>query len=154
MDDDGRLVSTLLWQEIGENGVRGRPLALETLGELSYVEAAVIKFAGRHVGEGDEERGVSLVLFRRLFGSGQAPDDAAMLDAEARPPAAAAQPAGLHTELWRKFWQIAEDAALAEQYGVRVAQIEAPAMRLRGGQVWEVTLDAAGGLNLRCLSSP
>ena len=40
---------------------------------------------------------------------------------------------------------------LARQFGVRVAQAEAPSVRVKPGQVWEVTLDSAGGLNLKLL---
>ena len=50
--------------------------------------------------------------------------------------------------LWQGFWDLIEDARLREELGVRVAQIEAPAVPLDEGQIWEVTLDAAGGLNL------
>lgn len=49
------------------------------------------------------------------------------------------------------FWQMMENPQLASQYGVRVAQCEAPAAILRKGQVWEITLDAAGGINLRII---
>jgi hypothetical protein len=49
------------------------------------------------------------------------------------------------------FWRMMEHPQLASQYGVRVAQCEAPAVILRKGQVWEITLDAAGGLNLRII---
>jgi hypothetical protein len=44
---------------------------------------------------------------------------------------------------------LVEEPSLAAKYGIRVAQIEAPAVPIRQGQLWEVTLDAAGGLNLK-----
>ena len=43
----------------------------------------------------------------------------------------------------------AEFARIAAKYGIRVAQCEAPSVPLAPGQTWEVTLDAAGGLNVR-----
>ena len=51
------------------------------------------------------------------------------------------------------FEEFTEDEALAKEYGVRVAQYEAPSVNMKPGQVWEVSIDAAGGLNLKMLAS-
>ena len=146
----GHTVSTLLWQEIGPDGTLGKPLAVEAVGHLVYFEALVIKFAHHHVQEGDPQRGTSLAMFRRIFGDRQAPESVPELDRVARPPVnnAGAAPA-LQDELWARFWEMVDDAALAEHYGVRVVQCEAPAVPLETGQIWEVSLEAAGGLNLK-----
>jgi len=69
--------------------------------------------------------------------------------AAALPLAVSDEPASL--VLWDRFWNLAEDPSEARQYGVRVAQCEAPGVAVEPGQVWEVTLDAAGGLNLKRL---
>jgi hypothetical protein len=149
-DSDGNPVTALLWQEIGPEGTLGRPVAVEATGSLVYFEALVIKFAQQYVGEGDAERGASLAMFRRIFGDCQAPESAPDLDRAARPPITQAGPAAaLQDELWAKFWELVDDPQLAAKYGVRVAQCEAPAVPLQPGQMWEVSLDAAGGLNLR-----
>jgi hypothetical protein len=151
-DDQGRPVLTLLWQEIGPDGLLGQPVACEAIGRQVYVEARVLKFQPQHVAEGDPARGSSLALFRRVFGERQAPETGAELDRAARP--AGDRPReidALHDRLWSRFFDFIDDAKLAEQYGVRVAQIEAPAAPMQAGQIWEVTLDASGGLNLRKL---
>jgi hypothetical protein len=150
VDEHGRTVSTLLWQEIGADGTRGRPLAVEAVGDLVYFESLVIKFEPHYVGQGDAERATSLALFRRIFGECQAPESVPELDRSARPPLdVSSDSAALHDQLWRRFWEMVDDPRVAAEYGVRIAQCEAPAVPLRGGQVWEVMLDAAGGLNLR-----
>jgi hypothetical protein len=146
----GDTVSTLLWQEIGRDGRLGRPLALEAVGELVYFESLVIKFEPRFVGEADPQRGTSLAMFRRVFGDCQAPDSVPELDREAGPSLDGDRP--FHAELWQRFWELVDDPQLAGEYGVRVAQCEAPAAPLRAGQVWELALDAAGGLNLRLIA--
>lgn len=162
-EPDGSPLFTLLFQQIADDGIRGRPVAIQTRGELAYVEALVIKFLPRYVGEGDPLRGRSLALFRRVFGSGESAESVEPLPAQAhrptaesrpahtQPPAATSSAADLHDELWAKFWAIADDPEMAARYGVRVAQVEAPAFRPRPGQIWEIRLDAAGGLNLRCV---
>lgn len=154
VEPDGRTVTNLLWQEIGAGGVRGRPMAIGTRGVQTYFEAFVIKFEPKFVAQGDPERGASIALFRRLFGDAQTPESAAEIDLLARPPAPASQPADSDDQrLWRRFWELASDPKLAAEFGVRVAQIEAPAVMLRPGDVWEVTLDTAGGLNLKKIAA-
>lgn len=153
-DRDGRIISTLLWQEIGADGTLGKPLALETIGRQVYFEAFVIKFAHEFVKEGDPERGTSLAMFRRIFGDAQAPESVDEIDRSAHPPALSRnQPPALHDELWARFWEMVDDPELAAKYGVRVVQCEAPSVLLKPDQIWEVTLDAAGGLNLRRIGS-
>lgn len=153
-DDRGRTINTLMWQEIGSDGALGKPIALETIGDLVYFDALVIKFERRLVGEGDPQRGVSLAMFRRIFGEGQSPDSAPEIGRDARPPSAMSlESAAFQDEIWGRFWEIADDPRVASHYGVRVAQCEAPGARLKSGQIWEVSLDAAGGLNIRKLTT-
>lgn len=149
-NEDRQTVSVLLWQEIGPEGTLGKPVAVEAPGELVYFEGLVIKFDHKHVGEGDPQRGASVVMFRRIFGEHQAPETALQFDRAARPPKGRSEPSeDVEARLWDRFWELAENPELAAQYGVRIAQCEAPAVRVKPGQIWEVTLDAAGGLNLR-----
>jgi hypothetical protein len=149
-DAAGNPVTAMLWQEIGPDGTLGHPLAVEATGSLVYFEALVIKFAQQYVGQGDPERGTSLAMFRRVFGDRQAPESAPDLDRAARPPVGNPGPsAALEDELWAKFWNMIDDPQLAANYGVRIVQCEAPAVPVQPGQIWEVSLDAAGGLNLK-----
>ncbi|MBW7906960.1 MAG: hypothetical protein LC135_11585 [Phycisphaerae bacterium] len=151
-DERSRTVTTLLWQEIGPNNALGKPLALEVVGEQIYFEALVIKFEPQLVGEGDAARGESLAMFRRAFGDQQSPDTGPEIDRNTRPPSDAPRAVqALHDRLWALFWQMVDDPKLAQQYGVRVAQCEAPSARMREKSLWEVSLDAAGGLNIRRL---
>jgi hypothetical protein len=151
-DDAGRTITTLLWQEIGRDGTIGRPLTVDAIGELVYFDALVIKFMHRYVGEGDPGRGESLALFRRAFGDRQTPESGTALDRGAPPQTGESSSdaaAALHARLWRMFWELVDDPVMAAQYGVRIAQVEAQAIPARPGQLWEISLDAAGGLNIR-----
>lgn len=149
-DDSGRPKTTILWQEMSTQGTIARPQTLEVSGTLVYFEALVLKFSHHHVGEGDISRGTSLALFRRIFGDHQAPQSGPQLDQSNRPPDTEGKGnEELHARLWQRFWDFVENRQLADEYGVRIAQVEAPAVPLRVGQNWEVSLDAAGGLNIR-----
>ena len=150
IDSLGRTVSTLLWQEIRSDGLLAPPRAIEAVGSLVYFEALLIKFEHGFVGAGDAQRGTSLAVFRRIFGDAQSPDSATRLDPPTPPLVIEHDtPATFPDEVWRRFWELVEDPKLAAEYGVRVAQVEAPAVPLEEGQVWEVRLDAIGGLNLQ-----
>jgi len=151
-DDSGRTVSTIQWQEIAPDGTLGPPQYVQPLGDLVYFEAAVIKFDDELVGGGDPQRGTSLALFRRIFGDQQPSAAVKPLDTIEVQPSVDERPAdSLEPRLWALFWRMMDDPAMAAQYGVRVVQCEAPAVVLRAGQIWEITLDADGGLNLRII---
>lgn len=151
-NERGQTVSTLLWQEIGRDGVLGKPVALEVIGRQVYFEALVIKFQTRFVGEGDSQRGASVALFRRIFGEAQIPESVAELDRASQPPMRGdAETLEFYRTIWQRFWEIVDDPALADRLGVRIAQCEAPAVRISAGQTWELILDANGGLNLHSL---
>ncbi len=151
--DDGHTVTVLRWQQIGPSGNLGPPEIVTLKGEQVYVEAMVVKFMHDLVGRAVTDRETSLVLFRRAFGDRQAPyngqplDQTAPMESASRP-----EPDAFHERLWRRFHEIVADPQEAEKnYGVRVAQFEAPSVPMMKGQVWEAVLDQAGGLNLRLL---
>lgn len=148
-DAQGRPVSAILWHEIDADGVLSAPRQLEVIGDLVYFEAAVIKFDPQLVGEGDPQRGASLALFRRVFGEHQPAASAVELNQALTAKLMSENADTFDERLWSMFWKMMDDPRLAEKYGVRVAQCEAPAVRVKPGQVWEVTLDAVGGINLR-----
>lgn len=149
-DAVGRRITDLLWRQVESDATVGHAQAITIIGEWAYFEAAVIKFDFELPQPDAPQQRTSLALFRRVFGDGQTPLSGVEIDRHApltnREPAAAA---ALEQNLWEMFWQFIEDPELAQSYGVRVAQIEAPAVPLKEDEVWEVTLDAAGGLNLK-----
>jgi hypothetical protein len=152
--DDGRTVTELRWQEIGDDGALGAPLSAQVHGRQVYFEALVLKFEPRYLREGDATRGASLALFRRIFGDEQAPQTGVEVGRDSRPPTRERDAVRVsHDRLWGRFWEFVEQPALAREYGVRVAQCESPSVAVRPGQTWEVSLDVAGGLNVRKLST-
>ena len=56
---------------------------------------------------------------------------------------------GPHAELWRRFWDYANDRELAERAGLRAVHGEAPFIELRPGGRYSVELRASGGLSIR-----
>ena len=58
------------------------------------------------------------------------------------------RPLDFEKKLWERFWDLCTDPALAAEYGVRVAQGEAVYKPMKPGVLYELTVDADGGLNL------
>lgn len=148
-DEMDRTVTRLLWQEIAADGLLAPPIEIEAIGRLVYFEALVIKFEHSFVEHADPQRGLSLALFRRVFGDQQAPESAKLLSPPLPPDAGGSALGAADAQQWQRFWDMMDDPKQASHYGVRVAQCEAPAVPLSSGQIWEVTLDADGGLNLK-----
>lgn len=151
-DDQGGLITVLRWQQIGRSGALGSPEIVEVKGAQVYFEAMVIKFEYDLIGRAVPGRETALAMFRRAFGDRQAPQTGQPLDQTA-PLEGAVEPGpdSLQARLWKSFGELIEDSEMAAKYGVRVAQFEAPSVPVRVGQVWEVSLDATGGLNLRLI---
>ena len=57
-------------------------------------------------------------------------------------------PEGFQRSLWQRFWVLANDPAAAAKAGVRVAEGEAPRVKVVQGQVYELRLSGAEGLTL------
>jgi hypothetical protein len=119
-------------------------------GNVIFLDGLVVKFDHAAVAAGDPLKGRSLVLFRRIYSDQMSPSSGIMIDTPgAVPPGYAVGEIGaFEQEVWRAFWEVATDAALAQRMGIRVAQGEAVYKPVTVGDVYEVTIDAVGGLNL------
>src|SRR5262249_35214663 len=121
-DAPDKVRTTVRFTELGADGeplAPGRDLTIE--GKSVYVESLVIQFDDRYVEQGDALRGTSLCLFKRLFGENQAPSEGAPLDTAGQQPLAYGgdtAPDPVHHALWQRFWDYANEPALAKELGV------------------------------------
>ncbi len=148
---DGTVETVIKFQEFDCDG---NPLAVrefQVAGEVVYFDALLIKFDDQFVGESDLLRGKSLVLFRRIFGESQTPEEGFPIDPVRQIPEiyrTASAPTGYEERLWDRFWEYATDPTAAAEAGVRVAQGEAVYNQLQKGQFWVLAIENDGGLNL------
>jgi hypothetical protein len=155
-DDPGQTLTRVRFQELDLAGnALGEARTLEVSGKLLYVETLVIKFADEYVERGDALRGTSVCFFRRLFGDQQKPEEGTSLDPAGGLPRAYASDDGsdtavsaLRTELFQRFWDYANEPAVAETLGVRALHGEAPFIEARAGKTYVLELRAAGGLSI------
>ena len=97
--------------------------------------------------QADLERGTSLLLFKRIFGSGQKPDDGYPLDEVGSAPKAYARGGKMsdfERKIWDDFWNIANDSEKAKQLGIRAAHGGAPFMKVEKGKSYRILLRASG----------
>ncbi len=142
--------TTVRFTELGADGEPlgpGQELTVE--GKSVYVESLVIQFDERYVEQGDALRGTSLCLFKRLFGENQSPSQGPPLDSAGQLPLVYGGDTTVdpvHAALWERFWDYANDPALAKSLGVRALQGEAPYVEARVGKTYRLELRASGGL--------
>lgn len=155
-DESGGATDTdVLFIELDDRGAEIARQTFTVPGDVVFVDAWTVKFKHDHVASGDPLMGHTLVLLRRIYSDRLPPKDGHAIDTPgAIPPGYAAADAGrLEKRLWEIFWELATDASLADEMGVRVAQGEAVYKRVRAGQSFELIADAAGGMNLTPLAT-
>jgi hypothetical protein len=147
-DPQGNLQTTIRFTETDDSG---KPIAISrelTLpGQDVYFDTLVIKFDDHFVENGDPLKGHALMLFRRIFSSNMRAEDGFVIDKEGQPPEIYAEqqaPSAFEKDLWKRFWDIANDEKLAKEHGVRAIHGDAPYMRLEPDRVYEVALRSTG----------
>lgn len=138
--------------EVNEQGERlGEPKQFRIVGDVVYIDNWVVKFDDQFVERAEIDRSTSLVLFRRIFGEHQAPQDGYLLDTVGtRPQAygAGTEMSDFERQIWDEFWTIANDEARARELGIRAAHGEAPSMKVRKGKSYKILLRASDGLSI------
>ena len=147
-DPQGNLQTTIRFTEIDDSG---KPISafrdLTLPGQEVYFDTLVIKFDDHFIEQGDPFKGRALMLFRRVFSSTMRAQDGFVIDIEGQAPEAYAEQqasSAFEKELWRRFWELANDEKLAKERGVRAIHGDAPYMRLEPDRVYEVCLRSTG----------
>ena len=143
-DPQGNLETTIRFTETDANG---RPVGasreLTLPGQEVYFDTLVIKFDDHFIEQGDPLKGQALMLFRRVFSSNMRAQDGFAIDPEGQPPEVyteAQGPSVFERDLWKRFWELANDEKLAKEHGVRAIHGDAPYMRLEPDRVYEILL--------------
>jgi hypothetical protein len=146
-DDRGNQQNTIRFTEIGDDGKpvsAARELTLP--GQEIYFDTMVIKFEDHFVEQDDPVKGRALMLFRRIFSNTMRAQDGIVIDAEGQAPGvySEAGPSDFEKNLWKRFWELANDEKLAKEHGVRAIHGDAPYMRLEPDHIYEVALRSTG----------
>jgi hypothetical protein len=136
--------------ELDEGGAEIARQEFVIPGDVLFIDGWTVKFDPKLVAQGDPFRGRTLLLLRRVYSELMPPKDGLLIDMPgAVPPGYAAGDIGqFEKQLWENFWRIATDWELAKSLSVRVAQGEAVYKPVKPGQVFELVIDATGGMSL------
>lgn len=147
-DAIGEIISVIEFVELNDAGQPiDTPRRFQIRGDLVYIDGWVVKFEDKYVEQADLERGTSLLLFKRIFGSGQRPDDGFPLDETGTAPRVYSRDGKINDfekKIWGDFWTIANDPERARQLGIRAAHGGAPFMKVEKGKSYRILLRASG----------
>jgi hypothetical protein len=147
-DPQGNLQTTIRFTEIDDSGKPINAFRDLTLpGQEVYFDTLVIKFDDHFIEQGDPFKGRALMLFRRIFSSTMRAEDGFVIDIEGQVPEVYAErqaPSGFEKDLWKRFWELANNEKMAKERGVRAIHGDAPYMRLEPDRVYEVCLRSTG----------
>lgn len=153
-ESEGDVIETdLRLIELDENGRELGRQQFTVPGRVIFIDGWTVKFGQEDVAAGHPLYGRSIVLLRRIYSDRVPPREGTPIDLPGAVPTgyAGSDISRFEQRLWEHFWDIATDAALARQMGVRIAQGEAVYKPVKPGQQYELILDAVGGLSLRPL---
>ena len=165
---DSPLTTTIRFVEVDEKDTPIGPARTFTLdGDEVYFDSLVIKFEEPFKPLNElplKQQDLSapllhkaIILFRRVFSSKQKPEDGFPLDMPGAVPEAyrpRLQPTAFEQQLWAQFWDLANDAKLAKEHGVRAAHGQAVYMKLQRGKYYVLEQRLTGDMTIRPLDVP
>lgn len=142
--------TTLRFVEVDEHGRELGRRDYTIKGGILFIDAWTAKFHHGDVAHGHPLRGRTIVLLRRLYSEHQAPAGGARIDTPGSIPDgyAGSDIATFEQQIWKNFWRIADDPELAARFGVRIAQGEVVYRPIHAGEIYQLHVDAAGGMNI------
>ncbi|MCA9163050.1 MAG: hypothetical protein KDA62_08725 [Planctomycetales bacterium] len=149
----GRKRTTVEFVEVSDGGQPlEEPRSFTLDGDVVFIDSWIVKFDDQYIEQADQDRSTSLVLFRRIFGEYQEPNEGFELDQRGTRPTAYAR-GGRESEfekkIWGDFWQIANDSSRAKEMGIRAAHGNAISIKAMPDRTYRITLRASGDLSFQ-----
>jgi len=152
------LYSLIEFQEFDDNDEPlEEPRQFRIKGDVVYIDSWVVKFEDKYIEKADLQRGTSLLLFRRLFGEFQEPQQGFVLDTVGQRPTAYARGSALsefEKRIWDDFWEVANDKEKQKELGIRAIHGEAPFRKIEQGKTYRIQRRASGGLDFDLMTTP
>jgi hypothetical protein len=143
----------LAWLDVPARGgasAQFRTLSIE--GSELYAEGLIVKFPGALVADGEAR---SMVLWRRAFGSGQAPEDGIVLEEPGTTPRRYQDwldvevDRGTRERFWGVLWDLAHNPERLARLRIEAIYGNAISMQPRRGYFYTIQLSATGALSLQ-----
>ncbi len=157
-EDSDVPTTTIQFTELGPDDTPiAEPRQFKLKGDTIYIDNWVVKFDDKYIEAADLIRGTSITLFRRVFGDKEQPAEGQLLEDVGNRPSAYArggEPSDFEEEIWKDFWNIANNPELAAAKGIRAAHGEAVSVKAEKGKRYTIKLRASDGLTLVAESKP
>jgi hypothetical protein len=144
--------TTLLFEEYAKNRSTLPPKIFTIQGDQVHVDAMVIKFDRDFVKQNDPLRGHSIALFTKIYGNHQSPDQGSVIDTPGKIPGyyqgIDPRVGQFELGLWNDFWKLARDADYRSKMGVRVSNGQSVWWPCEMNQLYTLTIESDGGLNV------
>lgn len=148
------LISVVEFWEVNDEGEPLDAHNKETVrikGKKVHVEGLVAKFQDKKVEEGDPLRGTALFAFKAIFGENETPAEGHRLPSTRTQPTAyyrGSKPNDFEKEIWKDFWDIANDPKRMEGHHLRAIHGQGASMELREGNTYIVRLRSTGDVSI------
>jgi hypothetical protein len=124
----GKLKTTLLFVEYRRDGSALPPRQFIIDGTEAHIDAEVVKFKDEYVKSNDPLRGQAIMLFTRIYGADQAPQDGMPIDTPGEIPeiyrGIDPKISDFEQDLWNRFWTLYTDKDARDAIGIRAMQGE------------------------------
>lgn len=162
------LTTKFRFVEVDENGEKiGESKIFTIPGDEIYFDSLVIKFEERYkpldeiaLKDADTARHLldkSIIIFRRLFSDKQKPEDGFPLDVSGQSPEpyrGSSVPTQFEQNLWKEFWELANNPKLAKERGVRAAHGQAVYTKLQPNKYYVLERRLSGDMTIRPVDVP
>lgn len=143
--------TTLRFIELDDEGRELARRDITVRGEVIHIDGWTARFPPQKVAAGDDPlRDRTLVLLRRIYTDAMPPRDGVPIDTPGAIPDGYAGGDAIRFEqaIWDRFWTLAADPDASRAAGLRVAQGESVYKPMRPGEVYELRVEALGGMTL------
>lgn len=155
--DDGVPYFDVLFEEVDSYGSpvsKAREFRLK--GDELWVDGWTCEFDEDYVEQGDELRGTSLFVFKRLLGNmdgqdGGHPLDRPDEDGNVVPPGIyhnGAEMTDFEEKIWSDFWKIANNPELQDEMGIQATHGQINYVKVEKDRIYSVKSKATGGFHL------
>jgi len=155
--EDGVPFFDVLFEEVDSYGnpvAKAREFRLK--GDQLWVDCWVCKFDDDYVEQGDELRGTSLCIFKRILGNldgqnGGYPLDRLDEDGKVVPPGiyhSGPRMTEFEEKIWSDFWKIANDPELQDEMGIKATHGQIDYLKVEKDRIYSVKANSLGGFDL------
>jgi hypothetical protein len=119
----GKLKTTLLFVEYRRDGSALPARQFIIPGNEAHIDTEVVKFKDQYVEQGDPLRGQTILLFVRIYGASQPPEQGQSIDTPGTIPeiyrGADPRVSEFEQGIWSQFWTLYRDDEARDALGIR-----------------------------------